>query len=655
MITNNLKTKSAFLVLVFACVLTRSSRAQLTISASDATICQGASTMLNAVVSGGTPPYTYNWGPSTGLSDPSIANPIANPAITTMYNVIVTDAVSNSNSATVTVTVNPAPTASAGPDQSGCFATNFTVSAATDPGATSYAWNWADGTYDFTQSATHSYTYAGAYSVTLTVSNSYGCTATDNLMITQYDDPQTTLNVHTTCPGYCNGSIGSVITAGNIPPLTYVWTNGEFTDSVSGLCAGSYALTVTNGMGCNYTTPSVTVATSIISISATPFQTICLGDSAHISAHVTGTYPAATFRWDNGSPFVTTDSSITVALTTGTSYTITVTDSNGCTANAGTGVSVNATSLYGHVSTTSGALSNGINTAVLYSYIPSYTAFDTVQTATVDASGNFYFTNPPHHDYLIEIYPDAVANPTLVPTYYGGQFLWDAATVLNHGCSMDDTVSIAMVETGSLSGPGSISGTIVKGAGFVRAPGEPIPGIDVKLGRNPGGQMIATTVTDGSGQYFFNNVPLNAIGEYYTIYVDIPGMLRDSTRNVVVDTAHSDYTNQDYVADSNSVFYVDATTGIALNKAKAAALSVYPNPSAASTTIRYTIAESAHITLDVYNVLGVRVAALANAEQPAGSYTCTFNAKNCNLGAGIYFVRLSTADKTTIQRLVISE
>ena len=67
-------------------------------------ICQGESTQLFAEASGGTGSYTYNWSPSTGLNNPNIANPEANPEETTVYTCTVNDGNSAvSDSITITV------------------------------------------------------------------------------------------------------------------------------------------------------------------------------------------------------------------------------------------------------------------------------------------------------------------------------------------------------------------------------------------------------------------------------------------------------------------------------------------------------------------------------------------------------------------------
>ncbi len=74
----------------------------------DAVIIQGNSTTLNGSGSGGNPPYAYAWSPAASLSDPLIANPLATPAVTTVYTLTVVDTYGCYDADEVTVTVIPA-------------------------------------------------------------------------------------------------------------------------------------------------------------------------------------------------------------------------------------------------------------------------------------------------------------------------------------------------------------------------------------------------------------------------------------------------------------------------------------------------------------------------------------------------------------------
>ncbi|MCF8260649.1 MAG: carbohydrate binding domain-containing protein [Melioribacteraceae bacterium] len=67
----------------------------------------------------------------------------------------------------------------------------------------------------------------------------------------------------------------------------------------------------------------------------------------------------------------------------------------------------------------------------------------------------------------------------------------------------------------------------------------------------------------------------------------------------------------------------------------------YPNPFNPSTNIGYTLKENTNVELNVFNLLGEKVASIVNAEQEAGYHQVRFDASN--LSAGIYFYRISTS------------
>jgi Secretion system C-terminal sorting domain len=65
----------------------------------------------------------------------------------------------------------------------------------------------------------------------------------------------------------------------------------------------------------------------------------------------------------------------------------------------------------------------------------------------------------------------------------------------------------------------------------------------------------------------------------------------------------------------------------------------YPNPFKPSTTIQYTLPTAVRVTLEVYDVLGRRVAELVNGHVAAGYHEMTF--AGSDLASGIYFYRLN--------------
>lgn len=100
---------------------------------SDKTICEGTSTQLQ-LISNAT---VYSWSPTTGLSDPTIANPVANPTVTTQY--IVTATLGRCSSEdTVIVNVNAAPIPNAGPDGFICYGQTYQLQGS---GGVQYTWS----------------------------------------------------------------------------------------------------------------------------------------------------------------------------------------------------------------------------------------------------------------------------------------------------------------------------------------------------------------------------------------------------------------------------------------------------------------------------------------------------------------------------------
>lgn len=79
----------------------------------------------------------------------------------------------------------------------------------------------------------------------------------------------------------------------------------------------------------------------------------------------------------------------------------------------------------------------------------------------------------------------------------------------------------------------------------------------------------------------------------------------------------------------------------------------YPNPFNPSTTIKYNLVEGAHVRLEVYDVLGRKVATLVDGEQSVGSYQEVFDATG--LSSGIYLYRLQAGDFTRIAKMTLTK
>lgn len=310
---------------------------------------------------------------------------------------------------------------------------------------------------------------------------------------------------------------------------------------------------------------------------------------------------------------------------------------------------IQGTDIHGHVSYTGGNISNGV--AIIYPYEPYYISFDTVQITNLTASGDYHFSNIPQGDYLIKVFADSTLYPNCVPTYSYSDWAWDSAVVVLHGCSFNDTADVVMQEIiAGTPGIGLLHGTIVEGIGFGRAQGDPVHGVDVKLGITGQNQIVASTTTDLLGEYTFGNLDF----ANYTVYADIPGLERDSSYEITLDAVTNQYINLNYIVDSVSVDILE-NIGIEEQVSNVYEMNVFPNPTKDLTSLTYTLAQKADVTIEMINVLGVKVQTLFSGTQSGGQYNCTFNPKNNSLQPGIYFISLTANNKTETIRLMIME
>ena len=154
-------------------------------AADPGSFCTGEETQLHANASGGSGEYTYTWTSVPEGFTSSLSNPMASPAVTTLYTVEVFDGF-NTVMGSVTVTVHPLPEVYAGADQYIPFGASTLIADATASGEPelSYFWTPSDAFMDATvlNPITNNLTSSGDY--TLTVTDGHGCQAGDGMTIT---------------------------------------------------------------------------------------------------------------------------------------------------------------------------------------------------------------------------------------------------------------------------------------------------------------------------------------------------------------------------------------------------------------------------------------------------------------------------------------
>ncbi len=271
---------------------------------------------LTAVGSGGSGTYTFSWNTSS-------TNATIDGLAAATYSVTVTDVNGCTDSASANIS---------SPPQLFAFTSELTAPTCN---------NTADGSVQgFGNGGTGAYTYAwsnggttqvisnltgGTYSVTVTDVN--GCT----------DDEDETLSapnpivivkdsLNESCSGSADGEAYIASFSGGSAPFTFIWNTGSTNDTITGLTAGSYTVTVTDSNSCTEEATFILDSGSGATVSVDSTDITCNGDNDGTAAANAAGAATITYAWSNGGTTVTISS-----LATGT-YTVTVTDGNGCTA-----------------------------------------------------------------------------------------------------------------------------------------------------------------------------------------------------------------------------------------------------------------------------------------------------------------------------------
>ncbi len=277
-----------------------------------------ASGGATAVATGGTSPYSYAW--SNGVNTASNQMIVAGT-----YTVTVTDASGCTDQAQVSLSQPPSlAVAMSVISNVNCFGESTgSAIAAGSGGAQPYTYSWSNGSSGAFATALP----AGTQTVTITDGN--GCTATDNDLITQPAAAVSgvlTVDSNAACFGEGSGGM-SVVASGGVAGYSYLWSNNTISAANSGLTANPYTVTITDANSCSTVLSGTITEPTEVSITSTVVNSIsCFGGSnGAISTSVIGGTTPYSFSWSTGSSFAA------IAALDASTYTVTVTDANGCT------------------------------------------------------------------------------------------------------------------------------------------------------------------------------------------------------------------------------------------------------------------------------------------------------------------------------------
>lgn len=299
----------------------------------------GTNGAINMSITGGSAPYSYNWsrvspagtGSGTGTSITSLS--------AGTYNVTVSSPAGCSTTFSALVNQPNVLTATATPVNPACVGQTGAINLSRNGGTPGYTFNWT-GPGGFTATTRNlSNLSAGTYNVTVT--DSRGCTATASATITAPASAVAVALTGTTnvsCNGGTNGAI-NITASGGTPGYTYSWNNGSTLEDRSGLSAGTYSVTVTDANGCTATLSATITQPAALTLSNTSTNPTCppsasppVNSDGTINLTVSGGTGPFTYAWTTvGGAGLNPTAEDQTGLTAGT-YSVTVTDANGCTA-----------------------------------------------------------------------------------------------------------------------------------------------------------------------------------------------------------------------------------------------------------------------------------------------------------------------------------
>ena len=294
------------------------------------------------------------------------------------------------------------------------------------------------------------------------------------------------------CSNNCDGV--ATATPVGIPPQTYLWSNGETTQTITGLCVGTYTVTVTDSTG-SPSTGSIEIISppSIIFTDGISNATCSICNDGTATINATGGMGGLQILWSTG------DTTVSIINQPYGTYTVTITDSIGCGVTDTITISYNAiaqaagqnslcfASCTGSASASSNGVapftyqwSNGATTQTINNLCPNTYYVTVIDSNGVSATDTIVITEPPQiiiadtsNNATCSTCNDGNANITANGGTGALQILWSTgdttASIINQlpgtytvtisdsfGCGVTDTININYIAVAQTIGQNSL-------------------------------------------------------------------------------------------------------------------------------------------------------------------------------------------------------
>ncbi|MBI4931800.1 MAG: T9SS type A sorting domain-containing protein [Bacteroidetes bacterium] len=569
----------------------------------------GSDGTATVYASDGIPPYSYSWNTS-----PAQTTQTATGLIAGSYSVTVTDANGCTGKFSASISQPPAFFTNVITADENCSGgsnggANLFVGGATPP----YTYLWSNG------ATTQDITNVTASSYTVTITDNNGCTKSVIAVINQpatFSAPVSKTDV--TCFGLCNGT-ATATPSGGTAPYIYSWqtTPTQSTQTATGLCPGNYNITITDNNGCVITPNTSISEPAVLTTSITNTGATCGNNDGTATATPAGGNVPYTYLWTSGS---TAQSPTGLVLG---NYTVTVTDSKGCTTSA---------------TTTITATTNGQEICMV--------TVDSTSTKNVIVWEKPIATNIDS----FRIYRDIAS----VYTYVGGVSYSALSTFTDSGAGINPNFTSYMYKMSALDVCGAESALssfhkTIHNAVSAALPSGYALDWDDYLGFSVAQYRILRDTNNLDNWVPMDSVPFSitaytdpiqwdSVG--YMIEIDHPGGCNITIKNPVpmATNLNSSRSNVYRVQDSTTVNVNEMADGFIAN--------VYPNPSSGIFTIQMADGRGKRADVKVYNVLGecVHKSLLLTPKSLIDLR---------NQSKGVYYLQISTNDKVITMKIII--
>jgi len=586
-----------------------------------------ATTSVTLTGSSTTDGVTYAW---TGPNGFTASGATATTSAAGTYTLTVTNPVNGCTTITNTVvaqnTTSPADLSigsNTGATLLTCASPSIVLTASSSTGSVSFSWSGPGGFSG--SSASVSVNNPGTYIVTAT-NSSTGCASTASASVTQNITPPANLLMTsnpTTAVLTCSFSSIAFTGTSSVPGATYGWTGPN------GLTATGATLSV-NVPG-TYTLIATDPANGCVSTSSA----VVTQDTAHPAAAITSSIPAnalltctnhsvalsgssatsgVNYSWAGPSGFTASGANVTV--TTAGNYTVTVTNpSNGCFTSTSAPAVTQNTNVPGGVS------------ASVSDKLSCSTTSVTLTGSSTTTGVTYAWTGP-----------NGFSATTPVTTTSAGGIYTLTATDPTNGCSFSNNITV-QADTAHPAGvtatsDGSLDCTI--------------PTVDLTGSSTTTGVTYSWAGPNG----FFDPERVTSVSDSGTYFLTVANPA-NGCRTIASVTVTADFTECSLAAPKATTGHAASLDTPAGSAAGAITYKIYPNPVNTTAFVELNSPQRAHVSVEVYNSVGVREQVLFEGTVEAGTpYKWTLGVGR--LTAGIHYCIIRTKDKVYTSKLLIT-